>query len=123
METYSISDLATEFSVTTRTIRFYEGEGMLTPERRGTTRVFYPRDRVRLKLILRGKRLGLALSEIREIIDMYDKTPGERGQLELLIEKIEKRKLALEQQKIDLDLMMAELNEVKNKCVTRLGEL
>ena len=123
METYSISDLATEFSVTTRTIRFYEGEGMLTPERRGTTRVFYPRDRVRLKLILRGKRLGLALSEIREIIDMYDQTPGERGQLELLIEKIEKRKLALEQQKIDLDLMMAELNEVKNKCVTRLGEL
>ena len=123
MEIYSISDLASEFAVTTRTIRFYEGEGMLSPERNGTTRVFHPRDRIRLKLILRGKRLGLALSEIREVIDMYDQTPGEKGQLELLITKIEERRGALEEQKRDIDLMMAELSEVSAKCRNRLGEL
>jgi DNA-binding transcriptional MerR regulator len=123
METYSISQLATEFAVTTRTIRFYEDEGMLSPERNGTTRIFHPRDRIRLKLILRGKRLGLALSEIREIIDMYDQTPGERGQLNHLMEKIEERRQALLEQKRDIDLMMAELEEVHSKCQSRLGEL
>ncbi len=96
---------------------------MLSPERNGTTRVFHPRDRIRLKLILRGKRLGLALSEIREVIDMYDQTPGEKGQLELLITKIEERRGALEEQKRDIDLMMAELSEVSAKCRNRLGEL
>ena len=96
---------------------------MLSPERNGTTRIFHPRDRIRLKLILRGKRLGLALSEIREIIDMYDQTPGERGQLNHLMEKIEERRQALLEQKRDIDLMMAELEEVHSKCQSRLGEL
>jgi DNA-binding transcriptional MerR regulator len=96
---------------------------MLSPERNGTTRVFHSRDRIRLKLILRGKRLGLALSEIREVIDMYDQTPGEKGQLELLITKIEERRAALEVQKHDIDLMMTELSEVSTKCRNRLGEL
>ena len=76
---FSIGLLAREFDVTTRTIRFYEDQGLLSPRRRGQTRLFDQRDRTRLKLILRGKRLGFSLSEINEIVDMYDAPPGETG--------------------------------------------
>jgi len=90
--TWTISELATEFGTTLRTIRFYEDEGLLTPERVGTTRVFRDRDRVRLQLILRGKRLGFTLAEIAHILGLYDEPPGERGQLEFLIADIAKRR-------------------------------
>ena len=79
--TYTISDLAHEFALTTRAIRFYEDEGMLAPERRGRSRVYRERERVRLRLILRGKRLGLALAEIRELLDLYEVSRNERALL------------------------------------------
>ena len=86
-EFFTISDLAKEFDVTTRTIRFYEDQNLIAPLREGTRRLFRARDRTRLKLILRGKRLGFTLAEISEIVDMYDAAPGEVGQLRLLISK------------------------------------
>jgi DNA-binding transcriptional MerR regulator len=120
---HSITDLTREFSVTTRTLRFYEAEGMLTPLRRGRTRLFDQRDRTRLKLILRGKRLGLSLAEIKDIINMYDAEPGESGQLTLLIGKISERREALLQKQTDLDLTLHELAEVEGRCRERLEEL
>ena len=92
MEFYSISDLAKEFDITTRTIRFYEDQNLIVPMRQGTRRLFQPRDRTRLKLILRGKRLGFTLAEISEIVAMYDAPLGEGGQLRLLVAKIADRR-------------------------------
>ncbi|WP_420549476.1 MerR family transcriptional regulator [Curvivirga sp.] len=120
---YSISELADEFDVTTRTIRFYEDKGMIHPERRGQTRVFLARDRVRLKLILRGKRLGFTLKEICEIIDMYDDAAGEKGQLNLLLEKIKTRRAELEEKRRDLDAAEEELIEVEERISARMKEL
>ena len=96
---FSISDLAREFGVTTRAIRFYEDEGLLSPGRSGRQRVYTSRDHVRLKLIVRGKRLGFSLSEVREIIEMYDLDSGENGQLRYFLEQIKKRREALQQQR------------------------
>ena len=90
--TWSIGELAAEFDTTLRTIRFYEDRGLLSPERAGTTRIFHDRDRVRLQLILRGKRLGFTLTEIAHVLDLYDEQPGERGQLEFLITDIDRRR-------------------------------
>ena len=92
---YSISDLAQEFNLTTRAIRFYEDEGLLQPGRSGRRRVYSARDRVRLKLILRGKRLGFSLSEVRDIIEMYDLDAGETGQLRYFLDQIQERRKAL----------------------------
>jgi DNA-binding transcriptional MerR regulator len=86
-EVWSITALAEEFGVTLRTIRHYEDVGLINPERRGTTRVFHARDRIRLQLILRGKRLGFSLPEIRTIVNMYDEQPGEAGQLQYLLDR------------------------------------
>ena len=122
-ETFTITELAREFEVTSRTIRFYEDKGLIAPERRGTARLFNPRDRTRLRLILRGKRLGLTLAEIAEIVDMYDAEPGEKGQLELLIARIGERRARLEQQKRDIDATLADLDGVKARCVKRLQAL
>lgn len=108
--TYSISDLAREFDVTTRTIRFYEDEGLLTPERRGQTRIYSPRDRVLLKLILRGKRLGFSLAECRELFDLYDPEHGNQAQYQLMLDKLAARRAALEQQLHDIRLMQIELD-------------
>lgn len=108
--TYSISDLAREFDVTTRTIRFYEDEGLLTPERRGQTRIYSPRDRVLLKLILRGKRLGFSLAECRELFDLYDPAHGNQAQYQLMLGKLAERRRALEQQLRDIKLMQIELD-------------
>lgn len=118
--TYSIRDLAREFDVTTRTIRFYEDEGLISPARRGQTRLFSPRDRVRLKLILRGKRLGFTLNEIREIIDLYDAAPGEYGQLRFFLSKIVERRALLEQQRADIADTLEELAEVERRCLAQL---
>ena len=108
--TYSISELAHEFALTTRAIRFYEDEGMLAPERRGRSRIYRERERVRLKLILRGKRLGLSLSEIREILDLYETNVDEVPQLRKFVEVLEARRALLLQQREDIDVVLAEID-------------
>jgi len=116
--------LADEFDITTRTIRFYEAEGMLQPRREGQTRIYSPQDRVTLKLILRGKRLGLSLAQSRELIDMY--TPGQtpeanRPQLEKLLAVIEDRRAHLRQQLHDIERMMEDLDDAELKAKEALG--
>lgn len=120
---YAIGDLAREFNVTTRTIRFYEDEGLLAPERRGQARIYHARDRVRLRLILRGKRLGFSLAEIREILDMYESEPGEAGQLRHLIERIGERRAALQRQRADIDETLADMAAIEARCAERLASL
>lgn len=122
-ERFTIGDLSREFDVTTRTIRFYEDEGLLAPERRGQARLYSQRDRVRLRLILRGKRLGFSLSEIQEIIDLYDREPGEAGQLRHFLAKITERRRQLDQQREDIEVTLAELANVEARCKSRLAEL
>ena len=122
-ETFSITDLAQEFDVTTRTIRFYEDQGLLSPSRRGQTRVYSQRDRTRLKLILRGKRLGFSLGEVAGIIDLYDSEPGEVAQLHHFLDKIRERRALLEQQREDIEVTLSELEAVEARCHERLGEL
>jgi DNA-binding transcriptional MerR regulator len=122
--TWSITELARDFGVTLRTLRHYEDVGLITPERRGTTRVFHVRDRIRLQLILRGKRLGFSLPEIRTIVNMYDEQPGEAGQLTYLLQQIEVRRAELEQLRRDIDVTMTELDDVATRCredLTALG--
>jgi DNA-binding transcriptional MerR regulator len=121
--TWTISELAAEFGTTLRTIRFYEDEGLLTPERVGTARVFHDRDRVRLQLILRGKRLGFTLAEIAHVLGLYDEPPGERGQLEFLIADITKRRSALLDKRRDLDEALAELTALEERCRSDLALL
>jgi DNA-binding transcriptional MerR regulator len=122
-ERFTITELSREFDVTTRTIRFYEDEGLLAPDRRGQARIYGPRDRVRLRLILRGKRLGFSLSEIKEILDLYDREPGEAGQLRHFLAKIAERRAQLRQQREDIDVTLAELATVEARCDERLAEL
>lgn len=114
--TFTISELAREFDVTTRTIRFYEDQGLLSPAREGTTRVFSARDRVRLKLALRGKRLGFSLAEIRELFELYDVSRDEHKQLEEFLAKLERRRARLEQQREDVDAMLSEIDFFANQC-------
>src|SRR3954463_11445953 len=121
--TWSIADLAAEYDVTLRTIRFYEDRGLLTPERRGTARVYHPRDKVRLGLILRGKRLGFSLDEIAKIVDMYDAEPGEEGQLAYLLDQITHRRAELEQRRRDIDEPPQELPAVQARCQADLETL
>lgn len=120
---YTISQLTQEFDITTRTLRFYETQGLLAPQRRGRQRLYSPADRTRLKLILRGKRLGFTLAEISEIIEMYGKAPGEPGQLRLLMAKIEARRKELLEKRVDIDLTLNDLDEVEAGCRERLSEL
>lgn len=117
---YSISELAREFDITTRAIRFYEDKGLLKPERRGQTRVYSPEERVRLKLILRGKRLGFSLDESREIIDMYDPAHGNVEQLQRLLERIAQKRMQLQQQLRDIESLMGELDEVEVRAQAAL---
>ena len=112
---YSISELAQEFNVTTRTIRHYEEQGLLSPARDGTNRVFSSRDRVRLKLALRGKRLGFSLNDIRELFELYDAKDERRQRTEFLA-RLEKRRVALEQQREDIEVMLNEINFFASQC-------
>lgn len=121
--TYSISDLAKEFDITTRTIRFYEEAGMLEPERNGQTRIYSDEDRVKLKLILRGKRLGFSLAESRELIEMYDPASDNAKQLHALRNKIQQSREALEQQLADIQVMQNELDAAEERCLEALREL
>ena len=108
--TFSISELAQEFALTTRTIRFYEDEGLIAPARSGRNRVYGVRERTRLKLILRGKRLGLSLIEIREILDLYDTNVDEVPQQRKFQEILENRRSLLLQQREDIDVVLSEVD-------------
>ena len=122
--TFTISDLSAEFGVTTRTIRFYEDKGLLSPSRSGRNRVYNRRDRTRLKLVLRGKRLGFSLDETKEIIDLYDgQKSGERRQLERMCEKIVESRELLSQQLRDIQQSLSEMDRIENNCLKQLGEL
>jgi DNA-binding transcriptional MerR regulator len=113
---YTISELAKEFGVTTRTIRFYEDQGLLSPAREGTNRVFSNRDRVRLKLALRGKRLGFSLAEIRELFELYDVSRDERKQLAEFLSRLDRRRAHLEQQREDIEVMLNEITFFADQC-------
>lgn len=114
--TYTISELAKEFGVTTRTIRYYEDQGLLSPTREGVNRIFSNRDRVRLKLALRGKRLGFSLGEIRELFELYDVSRDEKKQIEEFLAKLERRRALLEQQREDIEVMLTEIQFFASQC-------
>lgn len=120
---YSISELARELDITTRTIRFYEEQGLVVPERRGLERVYHARDRVTLKLILRGKRIGFSLGECKELIGMYDPDKGNRKQLDRFLDKIAERRRQLEQQALDIQHIQLELDTAEERCRAALTAL
>ena len=122
-EFYTITELTREFDISTRTLRFYEDEGLINPVRRGRTRLFRPSDRHLIKQILRGKRLGFSIAEIRDIIQMYREPPGEAGQLKTIIARIEGRREELRQKRRDLEETVAELDRSEESCLERLAEL
>jgi DNA-binding transcriptional MerR regulator len=117
---YTISELARDYSVTTRTIRFYEEKGLLSPQRRGQKRLFSAADRVRLDLILRGKRIGLTLEESRDIIEMYEPGQNNSEQLNLLLGKVRERRTLLQTQLQDIQHMLSELDDVQQRCENAL---
>ena len=119
--TFAISDLAREFGITPRTIRFWEDQGILAPEREGSKRIFTRRDRARLKMALRGKRLGLSLAEIKDLIGMYESTEDETPQLLECLRIMEKRRAALEQQREDIEAMLAEIGQFETLCHEELA--
>ena len=118
---YSIGELAREFDVTPRAIRFYEDQGLLAPRRAGQRRIYTLRDRTRLKLTLRGKRLGLTLSEVRELIDMYEPGRDERPQLERFLAVLAQHRTALEQQRTDIEAQLSEIGIFEKRIRQRLG--
>ncbi len=120
---YSITELTREFGVSTRTLRFYEDEGLIHPERRGRTRLFRTADRHLIQEILRGRRIGFTIAEIREIIQVYKEPPGESGQLKLLMKRVEEKRNDLRQKRKDIDDTLNELNAVEEACLTRLAEI
>lgn len=119
---FAIADLAREFGISTRAIRFYETKGLLTPERVGSTRVFRRRDRARLILILRGKRLGFSLRDISEYLSLYEADRTQRAQVNLLVEMVDQRVDMLEQQLADLQTTIDELREIKKLATERLAQ-
>lgn len=121
--TWSIAELATEFDVTHRTLRHYEELGLLRPERQGTARAFTRRDRTRVALILRGRRLGFPLDEIRKIVDMYDEQPGKAGQLRYLLDQIAERRTDLEARRRDIEDSLTELAQLERRCTADLESL
>jgi len=122
--TWTVGELADELGVTTRTLRFYESEGLLAPQRVGTNRVYDQRDRARLRLILRGRRFGMTLDECREIVDMYDgAATSERRQLETLLGRLDEIAADLRARQADLRRTLAEVSEVAGQCRSRLAEL
>jgi len=121
--TWTIAQVAEEFGVTHRTVRHYEELGLISPERRGTQRLYHRRDRTRLNLILRGKRLGFPLDEIRTIIDLFDAPRGRRTQLEYVLGQIDERRSDLEQRLRDVQEAIAELGEFERRCREDLSRL
>ena len=123
LQVFSITELSEEFDITTRTIRFYEDEGLLSPQRKGRNRIYSQRDRIRLKLVLRGKRLGFSLKEVAEIINMYDSEPGETGQLNYFLVKISEKLSYLQQQQQDIEFLKADLEAIEKQCHRQIKEL
>lgn len=123
VKTYSISELAKEFDITTRSIRFYEDQGLLQPTRRGQTRIYSKGDRVRLKLILRGKRLGFSLAETLRLFELYDTDKTSATQLKSMLELVENKKAILHQQMDDIKVLMMELVTVEKRCIETLANL
>ncbi len=121
-KTYTISDLASEFDITTRTIRFYEEKGYIKPKRNGTQRIYDSADRTSLRLILRGKRLGLSLEETAEMIHMYGEPGGNRKQLEIFIQRIGEKRAEMERKSRDLEKMLDDLRRVEQKARLTLAE-
>ena len=122
-ETYTIGELAEEFGITSRTLRLYEEEGLLDPQRDGTRRIYNERNRVRLRLILRGKRLGWSLSEIRESFQLYDSDLGEEAQLEWMLDKLENRREILIAQREDIDSALQDLEQVETNARQALQDI
>ncbi|HEX5932874.1 MAG TPA: MerR family DNA-binding transcriptional regulator [Pseudorhizobium sp.] len=120
---YTITELTREFGVSTRTLRFYEDEGLIHPERRGRTRLFRAADRRLLQEILRGRRIGFTIAEIREIINVYKEPPGELGQLKLMMSRIDEKRNELRQKRKDIDETLEELDNAEEACLTRLAEI
>jgi len=121
--TFTISELSREFNITTRTIRFYEAKGLLTPERQGQKRIYTRSNRTRLKLVLRGKRLGSALDDIRRIIELYDESDGEQKQLDVMLDQLASSRQLLLQQRDDLELQLKEFDDIERRCRERLLQL
>ena len=113
---YSISELSKKFDITTRSIRFYEDQGLLTPTRKGQTRIYSQRDKVRLKLILRGKRLGFSLGETGRLFELYDADKSSAKQLTIMMELIEEKKSDLKQKLDDINTLLMELNDIEKNC-------
>ncbi|AXV19284.1 MULTISPECIES: MerR family transcriptional regulator [Aeromonas] len=120
---FSISELAREFDITTRSIRFYEDQGLLNPAREGQTRIYSKQDRVRLKLTLRGKRLGFSLAEIRELFDLYDADKSSRTQLQTMLGLVEEKRETLQQQMEDIRMVLLELDAAEQRCQRALSQL
>jgi DNA-binding transcriptional MerR regulator len=119
---YTIRDLAKEFGVTPRTLRHYEDEGLLTPQRKGQSRLFSPRDRIRLKLALRSKRLGMSLADIRDLFELHDRAQSETHRLEEFLAQIAERRSLLEQQREDIEVMLNEMAFFESQCRKQLAE-
>lgn len=117
---YTITELANEFAITQRAIRFYEDQGLLKPQRKGRTRVYLAGDRVRLKLTLRGKRLGFSLAEIRDMFELYESEHDEKPQLERFLTLLAQRRAQLEQQREDIEAVLAEIQAYERQCRARL---
>lgn len=123
MKFYSITELTREFGVSTRTLRFYEDEGLIHPERRGRTRLYRSADRRLIQEILRGRRIGFTIAEIREIIQVYKSPPGEIAQLKLLMARLDEKREELRQKRRDIDETLSELDNVEEACLTRMVEI
>jgi len=118
---FTITELAREFDITTRTIRFYEDKQLLKPQRRGQQRIYSRADRTRLKLVLRGKRLGWPLDDIREMIELYDTPGGEEKQLALMIDRIQQSRALLLRQQEDIELALREFDDIETRCQHQLA--
>lgn len=121
-ETYTITDLANEFEITARTLRFYEDKGLIEPLREGTARIYRPRERARLKLILRGKRLGFSLAEIREFLGLYNLGDGQVTQMQAMLKRSRQRIAALESQRGEIDEVIGELSNACGQIEKFLAE-
>ncbi|BBO28074.1 MAG: MerR family DNA-binding transcriptional regulator [Pseudomonadota bacterium] len=121
--TYTIGELAREFDITPRSIRFYEEQSLLSPKRTGQNRIYCNKDRVRLKLIMRGKRLGFSLAEIKNLFELYDSNPNSSVQLQTMLQLTEQKRAVLRQQLDDIQMLMNELDEVETRCREELADL
>ncbi|GGD74092.1 MerR family transcriptional regulator [Lacimicrobium alkaliphilum] len=121
--TYSIGELAKEFDITPRSIRFYEEQGLLSPERSGQTRIYHNKDRVRLKLILRGKRLGFSLAETKTLFNLYDSNENSLAQNEVILDMIALKRASMDQQLEDIQMLKNELEDLESRCRLELEQL